>query len=336
MLHLKRAAAALVTLALLLCLCACAPRDTHALKIQGAQVSYEVYLYFYDKVANNPADYSLTEHAAHADIAAVTDGLCREYVAANTLFAENGMALTADEKASISSRVNTIWRVYEAYYTALGVSKPTITKLITGEFYHDALFFAKYNTGGELAVPEEQLQKYFTENYVVYKAITGYLSTTDDAGNSVALPDAEKTILINKFKTYAQRMQDGESIDEIMNDYQNTAISDVPVTVLQKNGLLYDENLFSKLHAMDAGSTGVITTEKYVFLVEKQKIVFAESDEYATNRNSCLKALKLAEFDAALAEVAAAYTVEQNDTVINYYLKKGGFDVSGNPKQSGD
>ena len=121
----------------------------------------------------------------------------------------------------------------------------------------------------------------------------------------------------------ALRVQEGDTIEEVNDDYLGVKNSSVPVTILKKGSPTYSEDFFQAVSKMEAGVPEVVQSEKdqYIFLVLKQKVDFREGEPYLMNRENCLRALKEADFLQEIRQEAEAYPVVKYDKVIGKLLK---------------
>ncbi|MEI6579957.1 MAG: hypothetical protein WCN92_10930, partial [Eubacteriales bacterium] len=180
---------------------ACSKKETPALSISGAEVTQGVYTYFLDKVVSKPTDYGLSLTAESQELMDKATEICKEYVAIKTTFKDLGLSLTVGEKAAVSTKVNEFWRIYSTYYTSIGVSKRTLTKIETGNAAKDKLFMFYYDTNGIKAVKEAEILAFFSKNYVAFQAINGYLNKTDEDGNTVDLTAKETAALKSRLNS---------------------------------------------------------------------------------------------------------------------------------------
>jgi len=321
---LKKITACLLLVALLFCCSACGAQGDVALDISGAQVGTQVYLYYYDEVQAKAAEYGLSKDSTPTEYSEAAARLCAQYVAVNSRFLESGESLSALEKANVSAEANSLWRIYGKYYSQIGINKQTLTRIQTAKAYRDRLFFGLYDTGGTRAVKEATLQKYFTENYLVFQVINGYFTKPDESGVDVPMTEEEIEKVRNHFGTMLLRMQNGDTIEEVNDDHLETKYSSVAVTILKKGSLTYSEDFFKAVSKMKPGVPKIVQSEQdqYIFLVLKQAVDFKTGEAYLTNRSSCLRALKEAEFLEEIQREAETYKITKYDKVTEKLQKE--------------
>ena len=80
----KAFVAVLLCLAAVFCTAGCAANKKSALNISGAQIDYETFLYYYDRVHAFPEKYGLASDATDGQMIDAAIEQCCEYVAVNT------------------------------------------------------------------------------------------------------------------------------------------------------------------------------------------------------------------------------------------------------------
>ena len=211
--------AVLLCLAAVFCTAGCSASKKSALNISGAQIDYETFLYYFDQVHAFPEKYELAADATNEQMIDAAIELCCEYVAVNTKLSEYGLTLSASEKRSASNNLEDLWHVFSGYYEKLGVSKQTLMKIETADTSRNRLFYYIYDEGGEKAVSEDDIKKYYNENYISFRAITGYLTTTDANGDTVVMTADQKAAMNKEFIELSTRLGNGQTMNEIVELY---------------------------------------------------------------------------------------------------------------------
>ncbi len=167
--------------------------------------------------------------------------LTKQYIATNEKFDELGMTLDETTLEDINYYIDSFWNglseeeAYMWYMYGLlqaynwdgsalgeiheknGISYESYSAtMITGE-KSAALFNYYYDEGGIEEVSEEELLQACTSNYAAIKPIV--LSFTDSNGQAVS--DEEKENLKNMAEDYKQRLENGENIDDLIDEYSN-------------------------------------------------------------------------------------------------------------------
>lgn len=235
-----------------------------AMEINDVEISDDVFTYFLDlAVVDLGVDAPLKSLKERASVYAET------YFKTNSLAHSRGITLSTAEKADVSERVNAYWGIYGAYYSKIGVTKETLTKIFTADAFREALLVHFYGTGGEEEIPLARLYAQFKTNYIVFQAITGYLTTTDLNGQAVKISETEKEALVLKFQNMCAMVNAGEQNMEQAADFlaESGYQGSVQTVVLHKDDTSYPAGFFEKVKNTEARLATVIGTEEYIFLV---------------------------------------------------------------------
>lgn len=308
----KLSAAALAVVFIALSLSACVGGDSGTLNISGAQVSGEVYAYYLDKVVSRPLDYSLNAYSSRGDLESAAGKLCAEYVAVNTAASSAGVTLDQSYKAQIASDVCDRWRFFSEYYRHIGVSKQTLTKILTNEALREKLFLAYYSRSGLAPVPESELEEYFYGNYITFDAINGYLTYTAEDGSVATMTDEERESIKTRFDNWGKKIDSGISIDEVgaaVAEEQGLSHYDPGTVLINRSDSVYPEGFFDAVHELEFGVPSVLTFDDYIFLVVR---VDASKDKFTyfeNSRTQVLYALRSGEFDKTITSLASSYDI---------------------------
>lgn len=303
----KITAAVLSLLFICLSFSACSIGGDRVIEINGTRLDKEIYTYYLDRALAGDAEYTAEEAKAEA----AAD--CTEYVAINTKFAEMQMSLPDDVKGQVSAEVNNTWQIYGKYYEKIGVSKQTITKIFESEAYRSAIFLGIYDAGGTNPVAEDEIKKYWNENYIVFKAISGYLTDVNENGETVPMKNAERIKLTAEFKHLTERINAGEGVDAVYASYIQQEGAAVETSVIGRTSSVYPEGFFEAVSKTEAGKAETVVLGDYIFSVQRMA---GDSDGgiyYQMHRESCLVALRQGEFGETVKGWRAAYTAEVNE-----------------------
>lgn len=269
-------------------------------KVNGTKIDNEIYAYFEAHTEKNE-DGDAIETAILKEIS--------RYVAINSEFLNRGLALDSNEKAEVSNHVNDLWHLYGTYYESIGVSKQTIYKVELSKAYENALLADYYSENGDKPLAEEEIKKYFEENYAAIRFVTGYLFNVDDNGNMVAMPTTEKDKVTKSFKAVAEMVTDGTSIEEAVGSLgENTEVHDTVINAFSDG--TFPEGFFDAVKGVEKGKTEVVTVENYIFLISRVDIFSEEYGYYSQYRTDCLKQMKGEEFSAVIDSWAENYKAE--------------------------
>lgn len=311
----KKIISAALAVIIMLSLCACTAKKETALIISGTEINSEIFTYFLDKVIQRPADYGLTEKPSKKDIKQAVINECKEYLAVNTEFRNIGLSLSAADKVEISDNVNAFWVRFGNHYKDIGVSKQTLTKIMTAQAYEDAIFTANYDRGSGNKAAEEELTEYFYSNYVCFRTVCAYYTSAD---GSTPLTQLEKTELLDKFRQIKE--ESGTDLNKFSDvvDAAGYTLSDS--IVLKKGSDGYPEGFFEKVYEFDDGKVEIIAEDECVFAVYKENLKEKGESVYANYRSSCISDLYSGQAQQKTDEQMAAMTVKEKgcvDRIIN-------------------
>lgn len=263
-------------------------------KVNGTKIDNEIYAYFEAHTDNN-------EDAILKEIS--------RYVAINSEFTNRGLVLDSGVKSEVSTQVNDLWHLYGTYYESIGVSKQTIYKIELSKAYENALLADYYAADGDKPVTEDEIKKYFEENYAAIRFVTGYLFNVDDNGKTITMTTAEKNKVTGSFKSVAEMVADGTSIEEAVGSLgENTEVRDTVINTFSDG--TFPEGFFDAVKGVEKGKTDVVTVGDYIFLINRVDVFSEEYGYYNTYRTDCLKQMKGEEFSAVIDNWAENYKAE--------------------------
>ncbi len=312
----KKIISALLAAVILFTFCACSAKKKTVLVISGAEIDSEIFTYFFHTVVQRPQDYGLNEESKDSLFKEEAIEQCKEYLAANTRFAEAGLKLTAADKVEISQTVNDLWLRFENHYKSVGISKQTLTKIQTAEMYEDELFNATYDKGINDAAAEQKIQNYFYSSYVSFKNVCAYYTKADGSQMS----QLEKNQLVEGFNAMATVTADVEKFGDAAAE-AGYSLSDS--VLLKKNSDGYPEGFFEKVAAMDDNTVQIIIYDDCVFAVLRENLKEKGESVYANYRSACINDLYSAEYRQTIEGYTSTLTVEEKsgvDKIVKKYL----------------
>ena len=294
------------------------------MEINDVEISDDVFTYFLDlAVVDLGVDAPLKSLKERASVYAGT------YFKTNSLAHSQGITLSTAEKADVSERVNAYWGIYGAYYSKIGVTKETLTKIFTADAFREALLVHFYGTGGEEEIPLARLYAQFKTNYIVFQAITGYLTTTDLNGQTVKISETEKEALVLKFQNMCSMVNAGEQNMEEAADFlaESGYQGSVQTVVLHKDDTSYPAGFFEKVKNTEARLATVIGTEEYIFLVLRGD-ADTKSSYFNEKRTEMIEIIVGNEIDEKIEKSLVVKTKIDNSLADSYFSliskEKGG------------
>ena len=309
----KKIISALLAALILLTFTACNFGKSTALIISGTEIDSEIFTYYLDKVIHRPTDYGLDIKPEKKQLKQAAVDECKRYVAVNTGFRDKGLSLSAADKVEISRDVNNFWIRFENHYDEIGVSKQTLTKIMTAEAYEDAIFTATYDKGTDDAVAEKELKDYFYSNYVSFRTVCAYFTAPDGS----AMSQADKIALVEAFRTLGSNT--AVNPDELSETVSAAGYILSDSIILKKNSDGYPAGFFEKVYAQPNGTVQILEYDECVFAVMKESLEAKGDEIYFNYRTSCINDLYSGASDDEIEKYIETLTVEEKsaDRIVN-------------------
>lgn len=306
----------------LFCLSSCKNDEKTALRLNGVKISNDVYTYFLDEAISSSKEEISYEKAQKEAVKSA-----KAYFKKNTLAHKTGVKLTVAQKKAVSERVNASWSIYGDYYTSIGVTKETLTKVYTADAYRDSLLLHYYGEGGENEISLARLYASFRTNYIVFQCINGYLSYSDAEGFTRDFDDAGREAVILRFQNMASLINAGEKTMEDAAEFLSLSgySCSVSTVVLKKGNNSYPAGFFEKVQSLKARDATVIgTTEhKYIFLVIRGD-AGTDSEYFLDKKEEIVKEIAGTEIDERIEKAySVSETVSVGESQSFYNMIKG-------------
>lgn len=211
--------------------CGCHGKNEIAVKVGNNEFTTGMYIAAmyenaydaYRQISSTKVDIDTSEEDYYRDLK--IDGKSfSDYVSSNTLktlknivaieeyMKKYEISLTEEEDSAFSSNVNVYWNYkfphgddndysLGKYLEANGVSKSTYVKISKGVQLIEYSFDKVYGEEGKKAVSEDEIKKYFEENYIVFNLIT-----TEDYSSKT---DEEKATIKSQYEDCEKKVNDG-------------------------------------------------------------------------------------------------------------------------------
>ena len=200
---------------------------------------------------------------------------------------------------------------------------------------YQALFNKLYKEGGSKEVTDEELTKYFNDNYTDYSyfSVNLYTASTDEAGEStnIAMSDKEAKKVTDEIDGYVKDINNGKAYNDVIDAYMkaNDIESNPATSSIEnlENTSLGDEvkEALEKLDNNKATAVKVGSGENAVYyFVYKRNIKDAAKGYLADEANSAkvLSSMKGEEFDDYIEELTKKLDYEENTSAIDKYEPK--------------
>jgi hypothetical protein len=314
--------------------------------------SYAQELDDYDESKDSWLEMEITDDDGKTEVASKwikeqAKLMCLSYLVLDEQIEKENVDISKDTIASADEQAETYWNVGQ--YADYGYIMPMKDDLepygISLESFrycsteysvkYQALFDKLYKEGGSKEVTDEELTKYFNDNYTDYSYFTVnlYTATTDEAGESsnVAMSDEEAKKVTDEIDGYVKDINGGKSYDDVLAAYMkaNDIESDPATSNIEnlENSSLGDEvkEALKKLDNNKATAVKVGSGENAVYyFIYKRNIKDAANDYLADETNSAnvLSSMKSEEFADYIEELTKKLDYEENTSVINQYEPK--------------
>lgn len=260
-------------------------------------------------------------------------------VAIQTKFNDLGCTLDQTEIDSTQSYYKSYWdQSYSEMLEPYGISFDSFFLAgYTLPVMENEAFKAEYGTGGPSAVSDEELTKYFKDNYTSYKYFSANLYTTETAEDTDGSAEtasentplsADKIAEYQKdFDGYATTLSNGGSYADVVAEYMKKyAVEEDPTTenVEDIDEESTDEIMKTILDMKDGQAMTVVIGDddasKQIYLVYREPIenqVEAYTDP-EQHKDDVLSAMKHEEFDEMLKKLAEEMNITLSSACDSY------------------
>ena len=244
----------------------------------------------------------------------------------------NKLGATLDEAthSSYADYYKSYWdqglsETYEGY--GIGLDS-FILAGITIPLMKSAVFEAEYSAGGPNEVPDDELKSFFEENYTSYKYFSAdlFTSTTDEAGeeSNVAMTEDEIKAYEEAFKAYADKVNDGKTVSEMLDEYNEAFSASATVTEdIQKIDEDTEDEIMLAIAGLKEGEAQYKTIGEgdsaKMYLLYKAPI--ADEKDYlddSDHKLSVISEMKTDDFDELLKTIASTITITKSSSCSSY------------------
>lgn len=312
--------------------------------------SYAKKLDDYDSTKDSWLDMEITDDDGTKAVAKdwikeQAELMCLSYLVVDQQLETEGASVDEATMENAKKQAETYWNVGQ--YAQYGYVKPMKDDLepygISFESFEyctteysskqSALFIALYNEGGSKAVSDDELTKFFVDNYVDYSylPVNLYTTTSDDSGKSsnTALSDEDAKKLTDELDGYAESINSSDlSFADAVKAYmdKNSVESDPSKTSTEQldQFSMGDElkEALTKLDNKKATTVKVGTGDSAIYyLLVKNDIADAAASYLGdeNNHTSVLTAMKQDEFTDYIKGLTKELDYEANTSVLDSY-----------------
>ena len=291
----------------------------------------------------------------------------RRFVAVKRKCEEFNITLTEEEQNQINNDIKDMWdnenqyvqyiygfKTMGEYFEDQGIGRESMRDINTTNELKTKLFLHYYGEGGELAISEEDFEKYLTENYASVRKIE--IDYTDASGKALE-KDEDKKALKDEAQKYADRVNNGEKAVDVFYDYYvdkatktitakaeteykedneeglskeewiQKKVEEEEIVksekdedieeVINKGESNYDDKTTDYIFGLTAdGKANVFEGDNKLYVIIKADVT-KNADWIESNKTGVLQAMKGDDFDAKLDEFGSAYEVNAQQRLVD-------------------
>lgn len=342
----KKIASAAVATVCALSLASCGEDTAWVVSCNGEQLRAGIYLFY----QMDNATVALAANNAGKDVKlkdVVIDGVSfddyvqaetfssvKEYYAIEQKFDELGLTLTSDQSEAAQWMVD----YYQSYMSEdlleLGIGEESLEDVMFNSSKRDAIFLEYYKVGGINGTTQEEINKFFEENFIRFKVIE--LDLKDDQGNLLA--DADKQSVRDEAQAIIDKFDEGTSFDDLIAEREDAPKEETATEesatdaeaeeeedkyknefVINLEASTFSEDFATQFKAKSVGDCFMIEEDEVIFVLNKLDVLERE-DSLEEYTDSIIEDLKSEDFEKLVAEWSAAVTLEKNEKALKRYL----------------
>jgi len=267
---------------------------------------------------------------------------CYKELTIQTLAKKHGVKVKeSDYEAQKNMYISYMYKGNADFYEDLGVSEESFTDVYVKSLYiSDELFKKLYGKGGELEVPDKEIEKYFVENYITYYYLSYPLTSTDDSGNTVDIDDSTKEKVSTNFKKYVKMINEqGKTTADVSTQYLTDfeVENDPSVSKTEEKSSMTEGELTEAIKSAEVGKAEVKTIDNTMYFIyrgdinDKVEILVDETPENTEKefilKNTVLTSMKSDDYDKYLKEQQKNLKITKNDACISKYTVQRTIDI---------
>lgn len=292
----KKAAVCLLCAVFALCaFCSCSKQESPALEIDGKSVSNGVFAYYVSKTLSSEKGGKTKKDNADEVIENAVS-LCARDIAAENLMKKENVVFSRRQKSEKAEETENLWSLYSRFYSAIGTTKPDLTAICENSQRLDSLVEFYYGTGAKNEVSDDKLKEEFVKMYIGFKAFEGSFTKVNSKGETVEMTQSEKDKLTERFRSMAQKVDAGASIDSVYEAYCKSmglvATSEIELTLIKDKDPMFADDFFKKVSTISHGRAAPVISGSSIYVVQRSTIAQNDDDAFRQHRDDVLLALK--------------------------------------------
>ncbi len=326
----------LLILALVLLLSSCS-NSTPAISVGSTEISENA---FYSELLNYKRDFLFGYLGVSEDSAAiwtqdspegknenVGEAVTRMAVEEMVQFAwvieyakDNGAKITDEDKKLIEEDLKKLKDSFESeeefnsYLENLHLNDKELKEYIENTYYYDKGFEKLISEGGEYEVGEEQLKKYYEDNFFTVKHI--FIDTLygyDGNGNPVELTEMEKAGKYSRVQQIIDDLENGGNFDILTTFSEDGSHVTYPDGITFGMGLTSDFAYENAVAETKVGEYTYYESEGGIYIIKRQELSETDFNQYIDYIKS-----------AVYAEVSEKiYSDHKDEVKVNYEVING-------------
>lgn len=275
-------------------------------------------------------DQKIGEVDADDYIKASAIASAKTYIAINRLFNEYKLSFTDKEKEEMDAAIDSNWANLSALYEDNGCGKASFEKIMLSQYKQDKIFEYYYSEDGKDPVSEKDRKDFFKKNYAKIKYINVlYSSHYDKVSTSSDASDAQKKELKELAEKYLKRLQDGESIDKLIDeeahaageehDHKEGEEAESEPTFVQKDTSDDPDDFNKTLFETKFNTPAMTENSTYGYYVFVRYEMDENGKDYTERVDSVLSAMKSEDFAKIIEKAASDLKITENNSAIKRY-----------------
>ncbi len=259
----------------------------------------------------------------------------KEIIAVEKKFDELGLEVTDLKKQEINYSIDNMWTTDGDALEGYGISKESMIYYTLNGFKRTEIFYHYYGKDGEMAVPEEDIRTYLTENHAKIDYIDMILK--DGEGNM--LKSDGKAEVEKMANDYIDRINGGEDFNAVLTEYNDyydelTGVTEEEEEVTEVEVSYLDENVTdinpSSMTPNDKvvaaifdgtipdGEIGLVMDDENYYVV-KNIGIFEDEEFYDSNYEATLYNLKGDEYNETVTSWTESQEITKNEAALKAY-----------------
>ncbi len=255
---------------------------------------------------------------------------CKNYIAINRLFDEYKLSFTDEELEEINSNIDSTWSSVSTLYEENGCGKASFEKIMMVDEKYQKIFEYYYSENGKEPVSEKERKEFFTDNYAKIKYINVlYSSHYDEVSTSSDASDAQKTELKELAEKYLKRLQDGESIDSLIDeeahaageehDHEEGEETESEAAFVQKDTSDEPDDFNKTLFETKVNTPTMTENATYGYYVFIRYEMDENGNDYTDREASVLSAMKSEDFTEIVEKASSDLKITENNSAIKRF-----------------